>query len=352
MARHAGLPRNIPPLLLDKQDIFTRLKTIDGDPAARKRILAMDTKFRTRVQEHIQSLPQTNANFAEWHTSPFVLMFHSMQRSYSAVAHIEGDLAAAKAFSSMETAAGRMIEDVVLPVYGWQQVPSAMQSGQSLLDARKTGTSNSQPPAGPRDASLLGARKVESEGQHPGRFICATIKSGPRTLNDDMARNIANDLVSNAPAWAQEYNATEIDFTYGVLYGTKRQSNKKDWHILRNIDEGRAPHTALTASHKDSWGIAYKDGPLSVSATVRVGIEWWDFLGGPDTWLEMCCALVRSCVTPDSGQSPAPDHRIADMHRILDMSGIEDGYNVSLLQSSQLEWLLLLAWHFSDGFGE
>lgn len=352
MARHPDLPRRIPPLLLSKRDIFDRLKKIDSDRAAQRRILAMDTKFRERVRDHIRSLPSANTDFAKWRTNPFVLVFHSMQRSYSAVAQIEGDLAAAKAFSSMETAAGKMIEDVVLPVYGWEQIPSPMHSDQSVLDARKTGTGNGQPPTGPRDVALLGARKVEPESRHPGRFVCATIKSGPWTLNDDMARNIANDLVRNASAWAQTYNANEVDFTYGALYGTRKQSNKKDWHILRNIDEGRPPHTKRTASHKGAWAIAYKDGPLSVSAAVRVGIEWWDFLGGPDTWIELCCALIRSCITPASGHPPAQSHSITDMHQILDMSGIEDGYNVSLLQSSQLEWLLLLARHFSDGLTE
>jgi hypothetical protein len=37
------------------------------------------------------------------------------------------------------------------------------------------------------------------------------------------------------------------DFTYGVLYGTKKQSNKKDWHILRNIFE-KLPADEITLS--------------------------------------------------------------------------------------------------------
>ncbi len=65
----------------------------------------------------------------------------------------------------------------------------------------------------------------------------ATLKSGPRCLNDEMSANLADDILINFREWAETAKVREIDFTYGVLYGTKKQSNKKDWHILRNIKE-------------------------------------------------------------------------------------------------------------------
>ena len=80
---------------------------------------------------------------------------------------------------------------------------------------------------------------------------------------------------------------------------------------------------------------------------MRVGIEWWEYLGGEDAWLELCCALVRSCVVPVP-KAGIQAYRISDLESILDMSAIGPGYNVSLLQSSQLEWLLFLARHFCD----
>ena len=47
-----------------------------------------------------------------------------------------------------------------------------------------------------------------------------------------------------------------------------------------------------------------------------------------------------------------PNYTISDLPCILDLSVIDSGYNVSILQQSQLEWLLFLARHFSDGFKE
>ena len=324
MAAHPDLPRP-KPLLLDKAEIFARLEAVDQDPFARKRILRMEQDFRARIGSHLTRLPAGTAKFQKFNTNPFVLMFYSKQQQYGQVAEIERDLVPAKVFSSMETSAGRMIQEVVLPVYGWKDVASAMQSHESLLDGQKA-------------------------MQAPGTFVGATLKSGPRTLNDHMSMDIANDLVALAPSWALSHGAQKVDFTYGVLYGTKKQSNKKDWHVLRNIDELRPPKSVVLHSHKKGWAVVYKDGPLKVSATVRVGVEWWDYLGGSDTWLEVCCALIRACVIPVTVPQGAPTYSISDLHSILDMSGLPAGYNVAVLQKSQLEWVLFLARHLADGF--
>src|SRR3546814_9376618 len=81
--------------------------------------------------------------------------------------------------------------------------------------------------------SVLDGRREPGEC----RFLCATLKSGPRCLNDEMAKDIGTDVARHARSWAVSHHANFVDFTYGVLYGTKRQSNKKDWHVLRNMSQ-------------------------------------------------------------------------------------------------------------------
>lgn len=233
MAGHADLPSNIPALLLSKRDIFQQLRSIDVDSLARARVLRMESEFRSKIDSHLKGLPDRSSKFSKFFTSPFVLMFYSRQKSYSRVHQIESDLVPAKVFSSMETSAGNMIEKLVLPVYGWEYVESAMQTHKSLLDARKVDRSNE-------------------------RLIVATLKSGPRTLNDGMVDNIASEVVERARDWAIEYGVREVDFTYAALYGTKKQSNKKDWHILRKIVEKRPGSATEVVSHRNSWSTAYR----------------------------------------------------------------------------------------------
>lgn len=319
---HAGLPPTTPTTILSKRRIFDALRLIDSDEAAKGRILAMENNFRRRIDYHIAALPASNALFQKFNTSPFVLMFYSRQKSYSHVSQIEKDIIPAKVFSSMETSAGRMVETVVLPVYGWEAVPSTMHSAESVLDGRRQ--------------------------EADGKFKAATLKSGPRCLNDEMAKDIGADVVRNVQAWAAGHNSDSVDFTYGVLYGTKRQSNKKDWHILRNMGEVLPASAVLQSPCAGKWDISYSHGNLSVTASVRVGIEWWDYLGGPNTWIELCVALIRVCIAPSQIQAVAPTYVISDLARILDLGPIPIDYNVALLQRSQFEWLLFLARHFCD----
>ncbi len=319
---HIDLPQREAQLILSKKSIYEALKRIDDDALARDRVLRLETGFRTKINTHLLSLPTAEAKFQKFNTSPFVLMFYSKKKGYTRVAEIEGDIIPAKVFSSMETSGGRMVEEVVLPVYGWEVVPSQMHTVESLLDGKKSNVDN---------------------------FCGVTLKSGPRCLNDEMAQNIGRDVANNVRAWAEKHGTSEVDFTYGVLYGTKAQSNKKDWHVLRNLAESLPRNVDVINSHKGTWNIRYRRDGLDVSAAVRIGIDWWTYLGDDNTWLEVCAALIRACVSPAGPRHDIPKYIISDLSAILDTSTKPRDFNVSLLQESQLEWLFFIARHFCDG---
>jgi hypothetical protein len=84
----------------------------------------MENDFRRKIDTHIASLPQKNLTLKMFNTNPYVLLMHAKQRGYSRVSDLESDLLPAKQFSSMETSAGKMVEKVVLPVYGWELIAS------------------------------------------------------------------------------------------------------------------------------------------------------------------------------------------------------------------------------------
>jgi hypothetical protein len=324
MARgHIDLPIKGDSLIISKKKIFEALQRIDGNKESRERVLKIETGFRKKIDSHLLGLPTAQANFQKFNTSPFVLLFYSKKRGYTRVSEIESDIIPAKIFSSMETSAGRMVEEVVLPVYGWEVVPSKMHSVESLLDGRKSTGDN---------------------------FCAVTLKSGPRCLNDEMAQNIGRDVAHNVAAWAKNHDADTVDFTYGVLYGTKAISNKKDWHVLRSIAEALPVSVEVVDTHKQSWKIRYRRDGLDVSAAVRIGIDWWTYLGDEDTWLELCIALIRACVAPAGMRTDVPNYAISDLASILDLSSMPKSFNVSLIQESQMEWLLFICRHFCDGF--
>lgn len=320
---HAGLPRP-DRRIIRRSELLSALSAIDQNRRTANRVLALETEFRRRITAHIASLPSLNATFDRFKTSPFVLMIHCLQRAYSRISEIEKDILPAKQFSSMETSAGRMVETVALPAYGWDVVASQMHTENSALDGKR------------RDGNTL---------------KLATLKSGPRCLNDEMSENFASSIIENFEEWARQESVERIDFTYGVLYGTPRQSNKKDWHILRNIDE-KSPVGSMTVSPAGRWDCAFNRKGVEVHVAVRIGTDWWTYLGGPTCHVEVCSALIRACVQPGDADPDSWPYMIPDLKQVVSLQSVPAGFNVSILQRSQLPWLFFLARHFCDSIDE
>lgn len=317
--RHEGLPRP-EKKIIRKGDLLDTLTVIDRDELARTRVLQLEIAFRRRIESHLEALPLNDAKLRRFNTSPFVLLIHSFRNGYSRISQIENDILPAKLFSSMETSAGRMIEAVTLPIYGWECVASEMHSPNSALDGKRL------------EGDLL---------------RLATLKSGPRCLNDEMSENFADAIIENATAWAAEAGVQRIDFSYGVLYGTQKLSNKKDWHILRNIRE-KLLASEVTRQPDGCWGCSFTRDGVDVDVSVRIGEDWWLHLGGPTCLVEMCVALIRACVEPGDADPHGHLYSIADLAEIVCADCVPGEYNVGLLQHSQLEWLFLTARHFCD----
>ena len=321
MARgHPGLPR-VSPRVIAKADLLRTLAAVDADATARQRILSMENDFRLRISQHVGSLPLRDAPLTKFNTNPFVLLFHSSKNGYKHIREIESDILPAKAFSSMEASAGRMVEAVVLPVYSWTIVESSMHSVDSVIDGKKLSD---------------------------GTLFLASLKSGPQCLNDEMSKDIADDIIHNAPVWARDAGVSAIDFTYGVLYGTQKMSNKKDWHILRNVVE-KLPRESVTVEPTGRWSCQFRRDGLTVDVCVRVGIDLWTFIAGHDwAFVELCVALIRACIAPSDADATDYEFTIADLKGIISLDPVPDNFNVGVLQRSQLEWLFLVTRHFCD----
>ena len=321
MPGHPHLPRPRA-RILDRRSILDSLSQLDSSSDSRQSILKLENSFRDRVLTTNLRLPANESKFDRFNTNPFVLLIHASRRDYVAVADIEEDLVLAKAFSSVETAAGKMVEDITLDHYGWTQSTSSMHSSYSIVD---------------------GATVRNGVGKF------ASLKSGPKCLNDTMAENYADSVLTHAPEWAENGEFSDIDFTYGVLYGTPKKSNKKDWHILRNIVEKAADYGAVVIeSAEKRWSCQVQIGGTTVRSNVRIGLDWWEYLGGPTCALEVWVAMIRACIAPSMTSTSEGEYVIPDMASIVSTAAVSDSYNVSLLQRSQLPWLFFVARHFCD----
>ena len=96
------------------------------------------------------------------------------------------------------------------------------------------------------------------------------------------------------------------------------------------------------------WNCSFRIRNIRVDVSVRIGIDWWTHLGGEHALVEALAALIRACVAPDAAAQPTPSFTITDLAEIVSLAALPQGYNVSLLQQSQLEWLFFLACHYCD----
>lgn len=321
--KYPGIPQS-PIFKLSKDDLLNSLEKIDSCSETRSRILKIENELEKKISSHINSMVASCSNLKDFNTSPYVVLIHAKKRNYSTIRELENDILPAKEFSSMETAAGKMIEDVLLPVYGWETVPSGMHSVYSSIDGKKI------------DSGIL---------------HLTTLKSGPRCLNDEMSENFADNIINNFPTWASDSNVKHIEFTYGVLYGTQRQSNKKDWHMLRKIKE-KLRENDIIINPDGNWNCKFKKDGITVNVHIRIGCQWWEHLGGKTCTLELASALIRSCINANANliDKVEQSYSICDLEKIVSTKEIPDNYNVSILQKNQLPWLFFFMYHFCDQF--
>jgi hypothetical protein len=164
-----------------------------------------------------------------------------------------------------------------------------------------------------------------------------------------MSENFADTVLAHAGKWVEGFNSSKVEFTYGVLYGTPRRSNKKDWHILRNLVEKTASRGGeVVQPCANSWSCVIGVGAVEVTATVRIGLDWWTYLGGPTCAVEVWTAMIRACILPGEIDDPTHRYQIVDLGQVVSIPPALEDYNVSLLQRSQLPWLFFVARHFCD----
>ncbi|MEM9500603.1 MAG: hypothetical protein AAF941_02035 [Pseudomonadota bacterium] len=259
-------------------------------------------------------------------TNPFVLAAYAHLFDVQHLKQVDDIVAAAKVFSSIETAAGRVVEDVIPPFYGWQQIDSP---GHTVLS------------------------EIDSARVAGGTAELVALKSGPMCINDSMVSQIANAISTHWLAWADHWGVDNVRYIVGMNYSTGKNSNKKDWHIVRLAEE-RARADGLMVT---SPGVATIDNkPRAVpffegnqnGKTLRVEVQQgralWAHVGGsPDAFLEICWAMAKCmdalAVPPGSNFTTGELAKIIEFANQIDVPAVSD---------AEKQWLVMFARHFVD----
>ncbi|WP_159642256.1 hypothetical protein [Sphingorhabdus sp. 109] len=312
---------SVPLTLLEVQE-FLRLTTSPQHANRFVRVAELEAALEARMRQINARSPAIDGKS----TNPFVLAAYAHLFDVHNLKQVDDIVAAAKVFSSIETAAGRVVEDVIPPFYDWTQIDSPGHTVLSEIDS---------------------ARVVGDTVE------LVALKSGPMCINDSMVSQIANAVASHWVEWSDHWEVDTVRYIVGMNYSTAKNSNKKDWHIVRLAQE-RLEQQGINIT--SSCSVKQGKRPLAVpyfeaeenGKTLRVetlqGRALWAHIGGgDDTFLEICWAMAK-CLKA----LPVPIASQFTTGEMKDIVEFADRIDVPDISEAEKQWLVLFARHFVD----
>ena len=314
---------SVPLTQLEVQE-FLRLTTLPEHANRFARISQLEHSLEARMRQINARAPAIDGKS----TNPFVLAAYACLFDVQSLDQVDDIVAAAKVFSSIETAAGRVVEDVIPPFYGWNQINSPGHTVLSEIDS---------------------ARVVGDTVE------LVALKSGPMCINDSMVSQIANAIGTHWAAWSDHWGVDKVRYIVGMNYSTAKNSNKKDWHIVRLAQERLfaqgANITCSCTSPQQNRPLAHSFfeatlGTKTLRAETLQGRALWAHIGGTeDAFLEICWAMAKCMnvlAVPMGG-----DFTTGEMAEIVEFA---DRLDVPSVPVAERQWLVLFARHFVDEF--
>lgn len=234
-----------------------------------------------------------------------------------------------KLYMSLETAFGKSVEDIVLPVYpiqsattGWEEHPEKVREMNS--DSR---------------TEDLVWQDVDKYCVIGDTAYITTVKSGPRTLNEDITDSIKDDIANHSDTWLEgtQKHHSEVEglnVTIGLTYGTDYSTNNKEMRILlKLVEEG---FTEIDRDKKP--GVIQHPENDDITVESRVGIDFWSYIGNPENpddaqhvFLEVLLGMIEAAdQTGEALRSTTGD-------RIKKLTGALD--TLTIPESSLPEWI-------------
>ncbi|WP_405110161.1 hypothetical protein [Phaeobacter sp. BS52] len=287
-----------------------------------QQIAQLSTALETRMRQINARPPAIDGKS----TNPFVLAAYAELFDVQQLRQVDDIVAAAKVFSSIETAAGRVVEDVIPPFFGWQQVDSPGHTVLSEIDS---------------------ARVVGDTVE------LVALKSGPMCINDSMVSQIANAVSNNWIDWSKHWGVDKVRYIVGMNYSTAKNSNKKDWHIVR-LSEQRVAAQGVNVSSScmtpderrpiaSSFFQADKDDKELRVETLQGRALWAHIGDSDDAFLQVCWAMAK-CLNAEA-VPPGGNYSTGEMREIVDFAS---RLHVPHVSDAEKQWLVLFARHFVD----
>jgi len=313
------------PIFITQTEVESFISAVElgCDEKLLERIKSLSSKLRERMRLINARIPAIDGKS----TNPFVLAAYAELFGTKNLTQVDDIIAAAKVFSSIETAAGRVVEDVLPPFYGWTQVNSPGHTVLSEIDSAK----------------VVG-----------DTVYLVALKSGPMCINDSMVSQIANAISKHWKEWADHWGVKKVRYVVGMNYSTASNSNKKDWHIVRLSEENISRNGASIISSciipdsKRPFAVSTfsaQDGEYQISVETLQGKNLWEFIADdPVAFLEICWAMMLGL----NVEGVRANNSCFNTNGMAEIIKFASKVQSNATGDAQKQWLLLFARHFVD----
>ncbi len=163
--------------VLSKQKCVDLIKKVDADDRLSTKVGKIAYDLRQRFSSSTTAPPKIDGKSL----NPFVLSMISFKNKFSKPTDLVPILQSSKEFSSFETSAGKIIEDIFPFHYGFTTEATASHDPFSEIDCIK------------KDSQSI-------------KLIA--LKSGPSCMNDTMANKIGSAIAEYNHIWFERYKKT------------------------------------------------------------------------------------------------------------------------------------------------
>jgi hypothetical protein len=234
-----------------------------------------------------------------------------------------------KLYMSLETAFGKSVENIVLPIY---PIPSTTAGWEEHPEKEREMKSDS------RTEDLVW-QDVDKYCVIGDTAYITTVKSGPRTLNEDITDSIKDDIAYHSETWlegTQKHHpeVEKLNVTIGLTYGTDHSTNNKEMRILlKLVEEG------FVEIDRDSKpGVIQHPENDDISVESRVGIDFWSYVGSPQNpddaehvFLEVLLGMIEAADETGEALRSTTGDKIHKLTNAVD--------TLTIPESSLPEWI-------------
>jgi hypothetical protein len=292
------------------------------EQVSQDRINKISNKWAQYLKPNLEDTIDAKQDIDDYRLNPYAITAIAGILDFESVEEISEFIFGAKLYMSLETAFGKSVENIVMPVYpipdvetGWKEHPEKVKEMQS--DGR---------------GEDLAWQKIDKYCVVDDTAYLATVKSGPRTLNESTTDSMKSDIATHSDTWLEgtrnhHPGVDELEVIIGLTYGTDNSTDSKEMRVLlKLVEEG-----FVEKDRQNHPGVIVHPDNQNITVHTQVGIDFWSFVANPQdpqsaeyAFLEVLLGLIKASDEAGEALKGKTAEKVKSLEEIIDGLAMPD----------------------------